>query len=210
MIIDLEKLSQTKLERSPFEHCIVPAVINPQALQAINDDFPLVPGPANYDPAKLHYGGTFQALLDQLNDASFSDAVGKIFDVQLTNYPSTITVRGQCELSDGNIHTDHWSKILTILLYFNSNWQHEGGRLRLLHNADNIEDYGVEILPEGGNMLAFLRSDHSFHGHQRFVGERRMLQMSWIKPSRLAQMTQKFDRLLTHSVKRISRVGRFL
>ncbi len=205
MLIDLEKLSQSKLERSPFEHCFVPALIDSQSLQAINDDFPLVPGPANYDPEKLNYGGTFQALLDQLNHASFSDAVGNIFGIQLTGYPTTITVRGQCEISDGNIHTDHWSKILTILLYFNCDWPHEGGRLRLLHNAKNIEDYSVEIIPEGGNMLAFLRSDHSFHGHKRFIGERRMLQMSWIKPSRLAQATRKIDRLLSHSIKRITR-----
>ena len=204
-MINLEKIAQTNLQNIPFEHCIIPALIGPDTLAALNHDFPLVPGPANYNPEKLQYGETFQTLLDQLNHPSFSDAIGKLFGVQLTGYPSTITVRGLCELSDGDIHTDHWTKIVTILLYFNQEWPHEGGRLRLLHSADDIEDYAVEVNPEGGSMLAFLRSDHSYHGHKRFVGERRILQMNWVKPSRFAQITQKVDRFLTHSIKRITR-----
>ncbi len=76
------------------------------------------------------------------------------------------------------------------------------------HLFVDIEDYDVEVTPEGGSMLAFLRSDHSFHGHKRYVGERRILQMNWVKPSRFAQITQKFDRFLTHSIKRIARIGK--
>jgi hypothetical protein len=207
-MINLEKLSHTTLENDPFEYCVVSEFVDPQALPTLIEEFPSVPGPANYDPSKLHYGESFQTLLDQLNHPSFSDAVGKIFGVQLTGYPSTITVRGHCELSDGDIHTDHWTKIVTVLIYFNDQWPHEGGRLRLLRSANDIEDYAAEITPEGGSLLAFLRSDHSYHGHKRFVGERRIIQINWIKPSRLAQLTQKFDRFLTHSIKWFSRKGK--
>jgi hypothetical protein len=205
-MINLEKLAQTQLMNSPFEHCVVPEFIAPKTLELLNLDFPIITDPANHNPAKLQYGSNFQTLLDQLNHPTFSDALGKKFGVQLTGRPSTITVRGQCELSDGDIHTDHWTKIVTILIYFNTEWPHEGGRLRLLRSANDIEDYDIEVKPEGGSMLAFLRSDHSFHGHKRYVGERRILQMNWVKPSRFAQITQKFDRFLTHSIKRIARI----
>ncbi len=208
MTLNIEKIAQTQLNHHPFEHCIIPEFINPQALESLNQDFPRITDPANHNPEKLSYGPAFKTLLEQLNHPSFSDALGEKFGVQLTGYPSTITVRDQCELSDGDIHTDHWTKIVTILLYFNQEWPHEGGRLRLLKSADDIEDYAVEVKPEGGAMLAFLRSDHSYHGHKRFVGERRILQMNWVKPSRVAQITQKLDRFLTHSVKRIARAGK--
>lgn len=207
-MLNLEKLVQTELENNPFEHCVIPEFINPQTLELLIQDFPKIKDPANHNPEKLSYGSTFKALLDQLNHPSFSDALGEKFGVQLTGYPSTITVRGQCELSDGDIHTDHWTKIVTILLYLHQEWPHEGGQLRLLRSADDIENYAVEVKPEGGAMLAFLRSDHSFHGHKRFVGERRILQMNWVKPSRFAQLTQKFDRFLTQSVKRLARAGK--
>jgi hypothetical protein len=207
-MINLEKFTQTRLENDPFEHCVVTKFITPQALSVLHQDFPTVPGPANYDPSKLVYGKNFQTLLDQLNQPAFSDAIGAKFGVQLTGYPMTITVRGQCELSDGDIHTDHWTKIVTILIYFNHEWPHEGGRIRLLRNAKDIDDFTVEITPEGGTMLAFLRSDHSYHGHKRFVGERRIMQINWIKPSRFAQIIQKFDRFLTHSIKWFFRIGK--
>ncbi len=205
-MLNLDKLAHAELQNSPFEHVVVPEFIDSDTLAPLSQDFPQIADPANHDPEKLTYGPAFQALLDELNDSSFSDLLGEKFGVQLTGFPSTITVRGQCELSDGDIHTDHWTKIVTVLLYFNQEWPHEGGRLRLLNSAADIEDYTVEVMPEGGKMLAFLRSDHSYHGHKRFVGERRILQMNWVKPSRLAQITQKFDRFLTHTVKRITRI----
>jgi Rps23 Pro-64 3,4-dihydroxylase Tpa1-like proline 4-hydroxylase len=180
-------------------------LINSDDLKRINQDFPEIPGPANYDPDKLNFGPAFQQLLDTLNKPAFSNILGDKFGVQLTGYPSTITVRGFCELSDGDIHADHWTKIVTVLIYFNPEWPHQDGRLRLLNSADDIEDYAVEVTPENGAMLAFLRSDHSYHGHTRFVGERRILQMNWVKPSKFAQFAQKADRFLTHTIKRIAR-----
>jgi hypothetical protein len=37
-----------------------------------------------------------------------------------------------------------------------------------------------EVTPLAGTMLAFRRSDRSFHGHQPHVGERRVLQLNWV------------------------------
>ena len=38
-----------------------------------------------------------------------------------------------------------------------------------------------EVSPEVGNVLAFLRSDRSWHGHTPFVGERRVVQVAWLR-----------------------------
>ena len=46
--------------------------------------------------------------------------------------------------------------------------------------AMNIDNFAREVPPLAGTMLAFRRSDRSFHGHRPHVGERRMLQLNWV------------------------------
>ena len=99
------------------------------------------------------------------------------------------------ELTDGHIHVDHRTKIITMLLYFNENWNTEEGQLRLLRSADDLDDYVVEIAPLGGTMLAFRRSDRSFHGHKPFVGERRMIQLAWVRENTVGRVEKRFNRL---------------
>ncbi len=93
------------------------------------------------------------------------------------------TVRGRCQQKDGRIHTDTKSKIITVLVYLNPQWEQSGGRLRLLKGKDDIEDYAAEVPPDEGTLLAFRRSGNSFHGHKPFVGERRVIQFNWVTDS---------------------------
>ena len=79
-------------------------------------------------------------------------------------------MRKFCESSDGNIHTDHKSKVITVLVYFNTDWDEQAGQLRLLRSRTDIEDYAAEVPPAGGTLLAFRRTRNSWHGHKRFVG----------------------------------------
>ncbi len=195
------------LQRDPFDYIVVPDFVRPAALVAANRDFPKISGPGNLPPEALNYGPGFQRLLDQLNDRPFAESMGAKFGLDIAENAKTITVRAFSEASDGNIHTDHRSKIITALIYFNSQWQQDGGQLRLLRSKHDIEDYAVEVPPMGGTLLAFKRDDHSYHGHKRFVGERRMLQMSWLHPSRAAQYKQRFDRFCTRIIKRLQRLA---
>jgi Rps23 Pro-64 3,4-dihydroxylase Tpa1-like proline 4-hydroxylase len=89
-------------------------------------------------------------------------------------------VRGWCDARDGKIHTDSTSKIITVLIYMNERWDDAGGRLRLLRSADDIEDFIVELPPVAGTLLAFKRSNNSWHGHKSFAGERRVIQFNWL------------------------------
>ena len=91
-----------------------------------------------------------------------------------------LTVRGMGDEKDGDIHTDSETKIITLLLYMNPVWEHEEGRLRLLRRPDDLDDYAREIAPLAGTMLAFKRSDRSFHGHYPYLGPRRSLQLNWV------------------------------
>jgi SM-20-related protein len=199
-------LDAVPLNRDPFDFLVVPGFLTNERLAAANQDYPEISRAGNEDLEGLHYGPGFQALINELNSPEFIRRIGAKFGISLEHAITTITVRKFCEASDGNIHTDHWSKLVTVLLYFNADWTNAGGQLRLLRSATDIENFAAEVAPIGGTLLAFRRSDHSWHGHQQFVGERRMLQMNFLKSGRMARYTQQFDRFSTRVMKRIARV----
>jgi Rps23 Pro-64 3,4-dihydroxylase Tpa1-like proline 4-hydroxylase len=205
-ILDLTNFENAPLEHDPFDFVVAQGVMNPDTIEALNRDYPDIELPANYDPENLDFGSSFRQLLDELNSAEFDSVIESKFGVDLDGTEKTITVRKYSEMSDGNIHTDHWSKIITVLIYFNPEWNQEGGKLRFLRSKDDIENYAAEITPVGGNMLAFRRCNKSFHGYKRFKGERRMVQVNWVKSSRFAWYAQQLARFGTHTGKRLLRM----
>ena len=60
------------------------------------------------------------------------------------------SLRGWLRAKDGQIHTDSKDKIITVLLYLNENWPHAGGRLRLLRNGTDLENFVTEVPPDNG------------------------------------------------------------
>ena len=110
-------------------------------------DFPAIEGPGNFAPERLSYGPSFAALLDTLVSPELAARFGTKFGVDLGGCHPTIAIRRHSEASDGNIHTDHKSKVITVLFYFNPRWPHAGGRLRLLRSATDMEDYAAESVP---------------------------------------------------------------
>lgn len=205
-VLNLAAFDRSSLNRDPFDFLVVKGAISTENLAQLNRDYPSIDKPTNYDPNDLEYGESFAQLLKELDSQAFQDRVAEKFGVNLDGAIKTITVRKYSEPSDGHIHTDHWSKIVTLLVYFNPEWNQEGGRLRILRSNSNIEDYGAEVAPLGGTVLAFRRSDKSWHGYKQFDGERRMIQMSWVRPNRLAWYSQQAARAWTHGLKRVARL----
>jgi hypothetical protein len=63
----------------------------------------------------------------------------------------------------------------------NGEWEAEGGRLRLLRSPGNLDDFIMEVPPARGTLLAFLYTENAWHGHKTFVGERRVIQLNWVR-----------------------------
>src|SRR5690606_12326620 len=71
-------------------------------------------------------------------------------------------------------------EIITVMLYLNETWPHASGRLRILRNGNDVDDFVAEVPPDQGTLLVFKRSDNSWHGHHPFEGPSRSLQMNWM------------------------------
>ena len=205
-MINLKALQDAELHTDPFDFLVVPGFLDTETLARVNADYPAIDTAANHALDNLQYGPAFGALMDELREPAFATALGERFDMDLAALPTTITVRKFCERTDGNVHTDHKSKVITVLVYFNENWDHEDGQLRMLRSKGDIEDYVAQVPPLGGTLLAFRRTDHSWHGHTRFVGERRMVQLNYLDQSPLAVAAQRVSRFGTHFMKNVLRI----
>jgi SM-20-related protein len=180
-LIDLTTIASCPVTHEPFDFFAVENVLTAGALQSIRDDFPLIEKPGLYPIGSVNGGPAFNALVETIRGTEFSKLIGHKFDVDLEGLPMMITIRGMAQQKDGRIHCDSKDKVVTCLLYLNEQWDAAGGRLRMLRNERDIEDYAAEIPAHGGSFAAFRVTPQSWHGHKPFVGERRYLMFNWIR-----------------------------
>jgi len=173
-------LRAAPLNRDPFDFVVVEEFLRRDAVASLVADFPQIRGHGSYPVESLEYGSAFAQLVAALTGAELRRAIEEKFGIDLADRPTLLTVRGRSDGKDGRIHTDTATKIITLLLYMNPVWESAEGRLRLLRGPRDLEDYAVEVAPLAGTMLAFRRSERSFHGHRAHVGERRSLQLNWV------------------------------
>lgn len=178
--IDLERFVATPLVRTPFDHLVVPGFL-PEAV--VRDVVAAFPGPDLPGvlpvPARLP-DDAFGALIRRLRAPEVTRAFATKFGVPLDPEALMITLRARTRRIDGQIHTDSTTKIVTVLIYLNQDWANDGGRLRLLRGPDDIDDVIAEVPPVAGTLLAFRRTENSWHGHKPFEGVRRSIMLNWM------------------------------
>lgn len=178
--VDLQRFADTPLERDPFDYLVVPGFVRGDAVDEVVSDYPDIPKAGSYPLEGLNYGPAFSELMAEMTGPQVRNAFEEKFGIDLTDRPTLISVRGHCQAKDGRIHTDSEDKIITVLVYMNTDWENDTGRLRLLRGPDDLEDYAAEVPPAAGTLLAFRRSDRSWHGHHRHVGARKVFQLNWV------------------------------
>jgi SM-20-related protein len=194
-MLDLERFRNTPLTREPFDFLIVPEFVKAEARAAIDKDYPEVERSGSFPLREVTYGSVFAKLIEEMRSDEFRQAFEQKFNVDLSNRPDMITVRGRCSEKDGKIHTDAETKIITILIYMNPAWESSGGQLRLLRSGNNLDDVIQEVPPTEGTLLAFRRSSNSWHGHKPFSGPRRAIQFNWVTSAAVVRREQNRHRL---------------
>ncbi len=179
-LLDLQALAATPLETEPYEHLVVEGFVPKANMEAVLAGYPEIEAPGSFPLDTLKYDGVFADLIAELDGEGFRKLVEEKFAVDLTGKPTMFTARGRCQLKDGQIHTDSKTKIITVLLYLNEDWMKEGGKLRLLTNGKDLDAMAREVPPDFGTLLIFKRSENSWHGHPKYEGPRRVVQMNWV------------------------------
>jgi SM-20-related protein len=179
-LLDYQALKNATTAQEPFPWFVVPNIVSAPALAKIEEDFPIIPQAGSFPLPSLRYGKNFASLMQELQSPALAVAIGEKLGMDLSKRPTMITVRGQCRRSDGKIHTDSTTKLVTVLLYMNGRWEQAGGRLRLLRSDRSLEDAFAEVPPEEGTMLVFKNQPNAWHGHDAFEGRRRVIQLNWV------------------------------
>lgn len=205
-VFDYDAFTATPLAREPYDHVVVPGFVRPEMRTAIARDYPQIDDTGSHPIETLSFGPAFEAFWKEIQSDEFRRHFEHKFGVDLTGLPLMATAREYIESADGSIHTDSKTKVVTILFYFNEEWPHEGGRLRILRSATDLDDYAHEVTPLDGVMLAFRRSRKSFHGHKPHAGNRRMVQIHWVDPKRVEHNEGK-RRSLRWRIKKLLRLG---
>ena len=204
-MLDFRRFDAVPLQSDPCPYLVVPGFVTPEALAEINAGYPAIADPGNFPLEGLTYGPAFQAFVDQLTGEEMRHHFAAKFGMNLDAYPTQMTIRRLASSDDGHIHNDSITKKITILIYLNTDWHQEGGRLRILRSERNIDDFAVEVEPSGGTLLAFRRNERSFHGFKPCHGERRTLQMYWVEPKRAARGTKAKRGPVAKFLKRVLR-----
>lgn len=189
-VLDLDAVRAAPLARAPYPYVLGRQVIRPEAVPALACDFPAIAKPGYLTVDEVALSGRFGDLVAELEGDAVSRVLGEKFGIDLVSHPRLTTVMGRSQPKYGAIHTDGAAKVLTLLLYLNDAWEApEAGRLRVLYDGERFDPYAVEVPPTMGTMFAFLRGDASWHGHRPFAGERRVVQVAWMRDA--AELARK-------------------
>lgn len=180
-MLDFDAVRRAEPATEPFPHMIGTRLLSANALAGIARDFPPIRDPGVFPLDALSFGPRFAELIEDIRSETLEHLIGEKLGVDLSELPLMITVRGWCHRKDGRIHTDSTDKAVTCLLYLNETWDQDGGRLRLLRAPTDIDDVVAEVPPDGGTLVAFKRTDNSWHGHLPFEGPRRYVMFNWVR-----------------------------
>src|SRR5919202_461521 len=181
-LVNVEAVRNAPRSQEPYDYFLGSGILKDEAIPGLKRDFPQIDKPVYLTVNEVQLKGTFKTLIDELESPEFTEEISKKWGQDMHPYPRLTTIMKRSQPKYGAIHTDGPSKVMTMLVYMNDEWQQdEGGRLRVLYDGQNFEPYKLEVPPMMGTMFAFLRSDNSWHGHLPFAGERRVVQIAWVK-----------------------------
>ena len=175
--------AKAEVHTQPYSYVIVRDLLPGSWRNRITADFPRLEKAGFFPVDSSECGPSVSRVVEMMRSPEFADALGERLGVEhLGQYPTIAHLRKWSKASDGSIHVDSKSKIVTALLYLNETWpETSGGCFRILNSSKSFDDVAApEVKPLYGTFLAFRRSDNSWHGHMPYEGERRVIQVAWL------------------------------
>jgi SM-20-related protein len=207
--LDFAKLIATPVATDPFPHAVVSDFVPAASLDAVLADLPPLGRRGSFPINAVRLGPAATELMRAMESPRLRDAIANLFDLDLADAPTMVTLRGWTSDRDGRIHCDSLAKRVTVLLYLNRQtdaWSRQEGCLRLLRGPKDLEDFVVEVPPVNGTLLVFPNGPTTWHGHRQFVGPRYSVQLNYMTTDDKARSELRRHRLSAF-VKRLTRAA---
>ncbi|MEO1041249.1 MAG: 2OG-Fe(II) oxygenase [Pseudomonadota bacterium] len=180
-MLNFDALREARTRTEPFTYIVAEKTLTTDEAEGVREDYPEITKTGYLPLSKLESRGSFKELIDDLQSEELANVLSEKLNLDLQDKPRMITVRKLSKIGDGRIHNDSLSKICTMLVYLNEDWDpEEGGAIRALNGEESMDDYAEEVTPIAGNVFAFARSETSWHGHPPFAGERYVIQTTFL------------------------------
>ena len=201
-VLKLDALKNAEVSQSPYPYFVVENSIVESEVQAVIQDFPKLEQGGSFNVDDVEIKPNFDRLLKSVDTPEFRQILTDKFGVNVMEHPMMITLRGYSRQKDGRIHSDSKSKLITMLIYLNESWDAETGRLRILNDDKDINNYVTEINAGPGSLVAFKVTDNGWHGYIPYEGQRQSIQINFLT-SEKANARHKFFHGLSAKVKKI-------
>ena len=183
---ELIKKAEINSDFYPF-FTIQDVFLNEEDHKKIATDFPNINKGGSFPSDSVSYGESIQSLIDCLEGIEMRTILENKFQVDLKDKEVVSTFRGYSRIKDGKIHSDSKTKVITVLLYLNENWDESNGLLRMLKEKNYIDNYITEIPASMGSMVAFKVTNNCWHGFIPFEGKRCSIQLNYLYEEALIQ-----------------------
>ena len=207
--LDYPRLTATPVATDPFPHVVVPGFVPPASLDAVLADLPPLARRGSFPIDAVPLGRNAAALMAAMQGPELRTAIERLFNLDLNDSPTMVTLRGWTSERDGRIHCDSLAKRVTLLLYLNRQtdaWTRQEGCLRLLRGPHDLEDFAVEVPPVNGTLLMFPNGPTTWHGHRQFVGQRYSVQLNYMTTDDKARSELRRHRISAF-MKRLTRAA---
>ncbi len=133
----------------------------------------------------------WEAFTREIYSSEYRDAIENITGLDLSGYEVGIGIRRHSKISHGAPHSDVPRKKVTHLMYFNDEWPHDTGRIKVL-GSENLSDVHDSVTPVKGAGLMFIVANNSFHGFEPYEGVRQAMQINFEKTGLFSKMFERY------------------
>ena len=199
-MIDLNRISQHKLETEPYRHAVIDQLFSPEDAAALassypHDHFKVLSGRGGekdyeYEARNLIGMGARTATFpEDLSEAwrgfaadllspAYRNAMSSLTGCDLTDSPLEVNVFHFGPGASLGAHPDLSDKVITHVFYFNETWNpKDGGCLSILRSSDP-QDIVTEVPPIVGTSAVIVRSDNSWHAVSPVINGSRLSRRS--------------------------------
>ncbi|AMX03745.1 2OG-Fe(II) oxygenase [Microbulbifer thermotolerans] len=194
-MLNFTEIKATTVKTDPFPYLYVKNSVSADHIQSLIADFPPLEKGGSFNIDDVSTSERFRRFIELFDSEDFRRIICDKFAVDVMDKPMLATLRGFSRAKDGRIHTDSKTKLITVLVYLNEDWQAETGRLRILRSGTDMDDFVEELFPGPGAMAAFKVTDNCWHGYPSFEGKRQSIQINYLTDSGAKTKHRFFHRL---------------
>lgn len=176
--INTKKILKSKVNNQIFPYLKIDNFLNKNIIRNILINFPKLKINGSIHISNLNLDIHHKKLINELKSDEFKKIISNKFNINLNDSYCFITYRFASSKNDGKIHVDSKDKIMTILLYLNSD--SNISNLRLLKDNSNINNYFDEIPSSVNSGIIFKVTDNCWHGYVPYIGQRFLIQINFI------------------------------